>query len=121
MTSYNEKDVAAAIAEHKKGPPSTDGLTLSTIDICAGQPIPPGWIVVQDFWDPTRCGFPSVVTLNMQRIVEYANLPVGTVMNVCAYAPVPHGWVDLGTFWNPSCCGYPAIVNLNVRKIQRAS
>ena len=119
--TYNEKDLAAAVEEQRKGPPPTEGLKLDTIDICAGQPIPDGWIVVQDYWDPTRCGFPPVVALNVQRIVEYKDLPKGTVMNVCAYAPTPPGWVELGSYWNPTCCGYPAIVNLNVKRIQRAT
>jgi hypothetical protein len=117
--TYNEKDLAAAIEQRKKGPPPTEGLQRLTEDICAGQPIPDGWIVVNDFWDPARCGYPTVVTLNMVRIARYKDCPVGTVMDVCTYAPTPTGWANVNNSWNPNCCGYPAIVNLNVKTIKR--
>ena len=119
--TYNEKDVAAAIAQRKKGPPRTEGLILETTDICAGSKVPDGWIVMTDKWDPEMCGFPPVVQLNVWIIAKYSGLPEGTVMDVCASAPIPSGWGDKGTFWDPYSCGYPQIVNLNKRRIERLS
>ena len=119
--TYNEKDLAAAIEQRKKLPPRTEGLTLETTDICAGSKVADGWIVVNDNWDPDRCGFPPVVQLNVWIIAHYSDLPKGTVMDVCASAPIPSGWGDKGTFWDPNSCGYPQIVNLNKRRIERLS
>ena len=31
----------------------------ATLTICTGSPVPSGWIVSNDSWDPTRCGDPK--------------------------------------------------------------
>lgn len=89
--------------------------------ICAGSPVPVGWIKTNDHWDPTKCGMPTnSSTYNIWTITRYDNSPVGTVMDVCANAPIPDGWMDVGTRWDPTACGYPTTVTQNIRQIKRS-
>lgn len=39
-----------------------------SLEICAYATTPPGWKVVAERWDPTRCGRPASATMNIRRI-----------------------------------------------------
>lgn len=94
---------------------------MPVIDICAGSPIPSGYIKTNDHWDPTKCGNPSLIVYNVWTITRYLDKPVGTIIDVCADAPVPAGWVVVGTRWDPTSCGHPTDIVQNIQRIQRVS
>jgi hypothetical protein len=94
---------------------------IAIIDVCAGSPIPSGYIKTNDHWDPTKCGNPSSIDYNVWTLTRYIDKPVGTIMDVCANAPVPQGWVVIGTRWDPTSCGHPSAIDQNIKRIQRVS
>lgn len=94
---------------------------LQVMEICAGSPIPAGWIKVNDRWDPTRCGNPTSIVYNVWTIERFDSRPVGSVMEVCAGAPTPTGWVDVTTRWDPTRCGHPSSIIHNVKQIRRVA
>lgn len=91
------------------------------IDVCAGSPIPHGYIKTNDHWDPTKCGNPSSIVPNVWTLTRYIDKPVGTTLEVCAGASAPPGWVVVGTRWNPTACGQPSDIVDNVQQIQRVN
>jgi len=92
---------------------------LNVQNVCAGSPIPAGWITTNDHWDPTSCGKPTQIVYNVLTITRYDNQPVGAVMNVCAGAPTPNGWVVTNSFWDPTSCGHPTQIVSNISQIKR--
>jgi hypothetical protein len=89
----------------------------ATETVCAAQ-VPPGWIKVDDAWNPTTCGNPTTKAYNVWIIRAYEGEPIGTVMTVCS-GRAPAGWVVVTTAWNPTACSHPSTSQKNVMVIQR--
>lgn len=106
-----------AESEQETGAITTIVPYFGTQDVCAGN-VPPGWIVVNDRWDPTSCGSPSTITYNVWTITRYDNEPIGAVMRACT-GVVPGGWVVVNFQWDPTACGHPSSISDNVMTIQR--
>jgi hypothetical protein len=90
---------------------------LQTQHVCAGS-LPPGWIKINDAWNPTVCGNPARIAYNVWTIQRLTDQPMGAVIHACSGA-VPSGWAIVGTLWNPTVCGHPAANQLNVMAIKR--
>jgi hypothetical protein len=90
---------------------------LQTQNVCAGS-VPPGWIKINDAWNPTVCGNPARIAYNVWTIQRFDDQPMGAVIHVCKGA-VPSAWAIVGTLWNPTVCGHPAANQLNVMVIKR--
>jgi hypothetical protein len=90
---------------------------LQTQNVCAGS-VPPGWIKINDAWNPTVCGNPARIAYNVWTIQRFDDQPMGAVIHACKVA-VPSGWAIVGTLWNPTVCGHPATNQLNVMAIKR--
>jgi hypothetical protein len=90
---------------------------LQTQNVCAGS-VPPGWIKINDAWNPTVCGNPARIAYNVWTIQRLADQPMGAVIHACKGA-VPSGWAIVGTLWNPTVCGHPTTNQANVIAIQR--
>jgi hypothetical protein len=90
---------------------------LRTQNVCAGS-VPPGWIKINDAWNPTVCGNPGTITYNVWTIQQLGDQPLGAVIHACRGA-VPIGWTMVGTIWNPTVCGHPATNQTNVMAIKR--
>ena len=97
--------------------PLSLGAILRTQNICAGS-VPPGWIKVNDAWNPTVCGNPATITYNVWTIQQLSDQPAGAVIHACR-GPVPTAWAIVGTIWNPTVCGHPAANQPNVMAIKR--
>ncbi len=110
--------------DHRETPPSEAplaslplGAILRTQNVCAGS-LMPGWIKINDTWNPTVCGKPATVTYNVWTLQQLSDQPVGAVIHACKGA-VPPGWALVGTAWNPTVCGHPASNQSNVMVIKR--
>jgi hypothetical protein len=90
---------------------------LQTQNVCAGS-VPPGWIKVNDAWNPTVCGNPARIAYNVWTVQRITDQPMGAVIHACKGA-VPSGWAMVGTLWNPTVCGHPTTNQPNVMAIQR--
>jgi hypothetical protein len=90
---------------------------LQTQNICSGS-VPPGWIKINDAWNPTVCGNPTRIAYNLWTIQRFTDQPVGAVIHACKGA-VPSGWAIVGTLWNPTVCGHPSSNQPNVMAIKR--
>jgi hypothetical protein len=90
-----------------------------TQHLCAG-PVPPGWIKVNDSWNPMMCGKPTSITYNVWTIERYSNKPTGFVMQACS-GPAPAGWIVVSTNWNPTACGHPTSISGNMMTIKRVN
>jgi len=90
---------------------------LQTQNVCAG-PVPPGWIKINDAWNPTVCGNPARIAYNVWTIQRFDDQPMGAVIHACK-GVVPSGWAIVGTLWNPTVCGRPGANQLNVMAIKR--
>jgi hypothetical protein len=97
--------------------PLSLGAISTTQNICAG-PVPPGWIKINDAWNPTVCGKPATITYNVWIIQQLSDQPLGAVIHACK-GSVPSGWALVGTTWNPTVCGHPATNQSNVMAIKR--
>jgi hypothetical protein len=97
--------------------PLSLGAALQTQIVCAGA-APPGWIKINDSWNPTVCGNPSAITYNVWTIQQFTDQPPGAVIHACK-GSVPSGWATVGTGWNPTVCGHPAATQANVMAIKR--
>jgi hypothetical protein len=98
---------------------SSSPASAATSTICTGSPVPFGWIVTNDSWDPTRCGNPPTISYNVQTITSHYDQPLGTTLTVCTYAPVPPGWTVTSMRWDPGSCGHPSFISNNISTIQR--
>jgi hypothetical protein len=92
-------------------------MTLQTQNVCAGS-VPPGWIKINDAWNPTVCGKPTSIAYNVWTIQRFTDLPMGAIIHACRGA-VPLGWAMVGTLWNPTVCGHPSANQPNVMAIKR--
>ena len=90
---------------------------LQTQNVCAGS-LPPGWIKINDAWNPTVCGNPTGITYNVWTIQRVTDQPKGAIIHACS-AAVPSGWAIVGTAWNPTVCGHPNSKQINVMAIKR--
>lgn len=93
------------------------GTILQTQQVCAGS-LPPGWIKINDAWNPTVCGNPASVDYNVWTIQRFSDQPKGAIIYACS-AAVPSGWAMVGTAWNPTVCGHPNGKQSNVMAIKR--
>jgi hypothetical protein len=109
--------------EHPAPPPSPAlaplslGTVLTAQNVCAGA-MPPGWIKINDAWNPTVCGNPATITYNVWTIQQLSDQPLGSIIYACKGA-VPSGWAIVGTAWNPTVCGHPTANQSNVMAIKR--
>ena len=106
--------------EHQPGPtlaPLPLGANLTAQNVCAGT-LPPGWIKINDAWNPTVCGNPATIIYNVWTIQQLSDQPPGTVIHACK-GTVPSGWASIGTTWNPTVCGHPSANQSNVMAIKR--
>jgi hypothetical protein len=90
---------------------------LQTQNACAGS-VPPGWIKINDAWNPTVCGNPARIAYNVWTIQRFTDQPMGAVIHACKGA-VPSGWAIVGALWNPTVCGHPTTNQPNVMAIKR--
>lgn len=97
--------------------PLSLGSILQTQNVCAGS-LPPGWIKINDAWNPTVCGNPARITYNVWTIQQFTDQPKGAIIHACS-AAVPSGWAIVGTTWNPTVCGHPNSKQSNVMAIKR--
>jgi len=88
--------------------------------VCAGSAIPAGWIVIDDLWNPAKCGNPSTIVYNVWVIDRLDGTPVGATKSACV-APSPPGWVVVDNTWIPTRCGHPSTLLNNVMTIKRIS
>ena len=94
------------------------GSTYTTI--CKGTPIPSGYLIVNDSWDPTTCGKPSTnTTYNVQTIMKVSDYPLGAALRVCAGQTIPGNWKIVSTLWDGTSCGYPSMEVDNVAIVAR--
>ena len=91
--------------------------TVQTQNVCAGS-VPPGWIKINDAWNPTVCGKPTGVAYNVWTMQRFTDQPTGAIIHACRGA-VPVGWAIVGTLWNPTVCGHPSANQPNVMAIKR--
>jgi hypothetical protein len=85
--------------------------------VCAYQ-MPAGFVKVDDYWDPTRCGNPTSIIYNVWVIESFYDKRPGEYISACAWQ-VPFGWQVVGTQWDPTRCGHPTSIYSNVWTIQR--
>ena len=97
--------------------PLSLGAILTTQNVCAG-PVPPGWIKINDAWNPTVCGNPATISYNVWIIQQLSDQPLGAVIHACK-GLVPPGWAIVGSAWNPTVCGHPTANQSNVMAIKR--
>jgi hypothetical protein len=107
------------VEPHEAAAPLALGALLQTQYVCAGS-LPPGWIKINDAWNPTVCGNPTGIAYNVWTILRLSDQPQGAIIHACR-AAVPPGWAMVGTTWNPTVCGHPASQQLNVMAIRRLS
>ena len=92
-------------------------VTVQTQNVCAGS-VPPGWIKINDAWNPTVCGKPTIIAYNVWTMQRITDQPMGAIVYACRGA-VPSGWAIVGTLWNPTVCGHPSANQPNVMAIKR--
>jgi hypothetical protein len=108
--------------EHQPDPtlaPLPLGANLIAQNVCAGA-VPPGWIKINDAWNPTVCGNPATITYNVWTIQQLSDQPLGAVIHACK-GTAPLGWAIVGTTWNPTVCGHPGANQSNVMAIKRVN
>lgn len=97
--------------------PLSLGEILHTQNVCAGS-VPPGWIKINDAWNPTVCGNPAAIAYNVWTLQQLSDQPLGAVIQACK-GTVPSGWAVVGAAWNPTVCGHPSANQSNVMAIKR--
>lgn len=93
-----------------------------TMEICVGDPIPEGFIVVNDKYDAFKCGGGAWIgpTINNVLVTKrYDHMEVGDDMWVCIDAPTPYGWEEVSWMWQPLLCGQPTMIYNNTKKIRK--
>jgi hypothetical protein len=111
----------SAKQKHQVTQASTPELTTRTD--CAGANLGPAWLPIDDYWDPTRCGFPAAVEANvwmLARLPERTAADPSPSLEVCAYGDPPRGWTVVAERWDPTRCGRPTgAIKANVRLIRK--
>jgi hypothetical protein len=120
--STYDDDVRAEVKRVKglAAPPATGELT--TITACASEQPAAGYVPIDDYWDPVRCGSPSTVEANVSvqaRLPDQAPDGRAPSLEICAYATTPPRWRVVSERWDPTRCGRPATATMNVRRIRR--
>jgi hypothetical protein len=92
-------------------------VTVQTQNVCAGS-VPSGWIKINDAWNPTVCGKPTIIAYNVWTMQRFTDQPTGAIIYACRGA-VPSGWAIVATLWNPTVCGHPSGTQPNVMAITR--
>ncbi|HEX8111793.1 MAG TPA: hypothetical protein VF516_28875 [Kofleriaceae bacterium] len=117
-----DDDVKAEVKRLKSqvAPPVTGALT--TVTGCVGVPPAAGYVPIDDYWDPVRCGSPSSVEANVAVLALLPDAapdggPPG--LEICAYAATPPGWKIIGERWDPTRCGRPTAATMNIKRIRR--
>jgi len=88
---------------------------LHLYGLCYPSAVPPGWLIEQLHFDPTKCGTPAQILCNTMDLVRYDNLPVGSILDVAYVAYVanstqfvmPPGWQPSNTnqpYWAALAC-----------------
>ena len=121
VQAFNAVGASASLETAKFTLPAASATSPSVMQICAGSPIPDGWVKTTDSWSPTSCGNPTEIVYNVLTITQYSNLPVGSTLAICADAPIPNGWVLVNSFWDPNGCGHPTDIIENVQTISRVN
>lgn len=116
-----EKEIEEEARRQQRSPRFERDELRTLMTLCCGSPVPPGWIKVNDHWDPTSCGSPITLVYNICEYEQFSNKPVGVSMAVCASAPVPPGWVTVDIKWAPTLCGHPISLVKNIQIIKRIS
>lgn len=113
-----QPNAAAAVAERQTANSLPLKVIVGTQNICAGS-TPPGWVKINEAWNPTVCGQPAAVTFNVWTLQHIAEQPIGAIVYACT-GPTPPDWKVLERVWNPTVCGQPADQQANVMVIQRS-
>jgi hypothetical protein len=126
LTASNADQVADAAAVKRESLRQSESrvklplnIAFRSMNVCAGSPIPKGWIKTDDSWNPTVCGQPTSIVPNVITITRYVDMPVGSILSVCADAPRPRGWAEIDRSWNPTRCGRPTSIVNNVKLIKK--
>ncbi len=82
--------------------------------VCPGDPIPVGWIKVDERIDATACDAGLVWVLE-----TFINKAPGSAMVVCADQSTPGGWETLGVASSSGQCGGTDATGSNVKSIRR--
>jgi hypothetical protein len=123
LPAVSPPEAKPPLPEHREPQASTSltplslGAILTTQNVCAGS-VPPGWIKINDAWNPTVCGIPATITYNVWIIQQLSDQPLGAVIHACK-GTVPSGWAIVDTTWNPTVCGHPTTNQSNVMAIKR--
>lgn len=81
--------------------------SLQTQTVCAGSPIPAGWIITDMQYNATACGNSgSRIIYNVDVISRYDNRQIGTSMGICSGQAIPAGWVVTESHVCVTCCGF---------------
>lgn len=94
------------------------GGQMETQVLCCRE-VPTGYILINDDWDPTKCGEPSSITYNVCTYQRFDNKAINSVMTVCSSALNPPGWSTVDTDWDPTKCGHPSSNTNNMKTIKR--
>ncbi len=82
--------------------------------LCPGDPIPVGWIKVDERLDATACDGGLVWVVE-----TFINKAPGSAMVVCADQPTPGGWETLGVASSSGQCGGTDTTGANIKSIRR--
>jgi hypothetical protein len=84
--------------------------------VCPGDPIPVGWIKVDERIDATACDAGLVWVLE-----TFINKAPGSAMVICADQPTPGGWETLGVASSSNQCGGTDATGSNIKSIRRVA
>src|SRR5262245_20874560 len=79
-------------------------------EICPGQPIPAGWVIVSTRPCAGCCGSSGIV--QMQTIRNIDQMPPNSTVEICPGQPIPAGWVIVSTRPCAGCCGNSGIAQM---------
>jgi len=83
--------------------------------LCPGDPIPVGWIKVDERPDASSCDNADVVWV----VETFTNKAPGSAMVICADQPTPGGWETLGIATSTGQCGGAGASTGNIKSIRR--
>lgn len=116
--SASEDEVKAAALRQQREAARPTNKPLHALTVCTGT-VSTDVTVVDDGWDPIRCGGSSSITANVWTVVPLDDVQIGEVIEVCAFAPTPKEFKELGKRWSPTRCGRPLVVEDNVKQLER--
>jgi hypothetical protein len=82
--------------------------------LCPGDPIPVGWIKVDERPDASACDAGVVWVIE-----TFTNKVPGSAMIVCSDQPTPGGWETLGVATSTGQCGGAGASSGNIKSIRR--